>query len=45
MVREPRPGKCLMNSVQLHADSAVIDRLIIAKWRRELFEYLCKRGL
>lgn len=34
-----------MSPAQLHADSIVIDGLIIAKWNRELFEDMRKGGL
>ena len=34
-----------MNATELHADSIVIDGLIIAKWNRELFEDMRKGGL
>src|SRR5690606_23914324 len=40
-----RPGDCLMSPAELHADSIVIDGLIIAKWNRELFEDMRKGGL
>jgi Zn-dependent dipeptidase, microsomal dipeptidase homolog len=35
----------LMSPAELHADSIVIDGLIIAKWNRELFEDMRKGGL
>lgn len=38
-------GDCLMSPAELHADSIVIDGLIIAKWNRELFEDMRKGGL
>ena len=34
-----------MSPAELHADSIVIDGLIIAKWNRELFEDMRKGGL
>ena len=34
-----------MSPTELHADSIVIDGLIIAKWNRELFEDMRKGGL
>lgn len=38
-------GDSLMSPAELHADSIVIDGLIIAKWNRELFEDMRKGGL
>ncbi|MGH8451262.1 MAG: peptidase M19, partial [Pseudomonas sp.] len=35
----------LMSPAELHADSIVIDGLIIAKWNRDLFEDMRKGGL
>ncbi len=34
-----------MSPTELHADSIIIDGLIIAKWNRELFEDMRKGGL
>ena len=34
-----------MSPAELHADSIVIDGLIIAKWNRDLFEDMRKGGL
>src|SRR3546814_12528909 len=38
-------GYCLMSPAEFHADSIVIDGLIIAKWNRDLFEDMRKGGL
>ena len=38
-------GDSLMSPAELHADSIVIDGLIIAKWNRDLFEDMRKGGL
>jgi len=43
--RESLIGDSLMSPAELHADSIVIDGLIIAKWNRELFEDMRKGGL
>ncbi len=44
-VRKNLNGDSLMSPAELHADSIVIDGLIIAKWNRELFEDMRKGGL